>query len=167
MPDKTVVGVFTSRPKAEEAVEELRKEGFTENEISIVAKDEGKGREGRGQGNRSGEGAMTGANVGDGTAWGGALGAGAGLLASAGALAIPGIGPILAAGPLAATLSGAVTGGIAGGLLDWGIPEERGRHFEQRVKRGDVLCAIRTSEGKTDKAKEIMKRKGAQEVETH
>lgn len=166
MPDKTVVGIFKSRPRAEEAVEELRKKGFTENEISIVAKDEGQGRQGEGRGRRDREG-LTAANVGDGTAWGGALGAGAGLLASAGALAIPGIGPVLAAGPLAATLSGAVTGGIAGGLLDWGIPEERGRQFEERVKRGDVLTAIRTSEQKADEAREILQRKGAEEVEVH
>ena len=58
-------------------------------------------------------------NLAEGTYTGGALGGIAGLLAGVGALLIPGIGPIVAAGPIAATLTGVVGGGLAGGLIDW------------------------------------------------
>ena len=49
---KTVVGVFSSEKQAESAVNEMRNSGFTEEEISIVAKDDrkkGKDREREGQ----------------------------------------------------------------------------------------------------------------------
>jgi len=122
--DRTVVATFDSADRAEKAVDKLREDGFRENEISIVARDE------RRKGDRDSRSydplsdvTATGLAVDDsrvtgGATTGAAIGAGAGLLASAGALAIPGIGPILAAGPLAATLSGAATGGLARRMLE-------------------------------------------------
>ncbi|HHY47360.1 MAG TPA: hypothetical protein GX506_08710, partial [Firmicutes bacterium] len=94
-------------------------------------------------------------------------GGAAGLLAGLGALAIPGIGPIVAAGPLAATLSGAVTGGLVGGLVDLGIPDERGRYYEERVKQGGVLTAVKTDARKADEAARILRESGATDVEMH
>ena len=44
--------------------------------------------------------------------------------------------PIVAAGPISGILAGAASGGIAGGLLDWGIPEEESRQIESEVKQG-------------------------------
>ena len=38
----TVIGVFNQTEAAEKAVKALRDKGFTENEISIIAKDQGK-----------------------------------------------------------------------------------------------------------------------------
>ncbi len=160
MPHKSVVGLFQSKEQAEKAANDLRNKGFTENEISVVAKDDN--QQGREEGNR-----YTNQRVGDGTAMGAGIGGAAGLLASAGALAIPGIGPILAIGPLAATLTGAVGGGIAGGLVDFGIPEERGRHYEEQVKQGRILAAIKTSDNKVEEAARILRQNGAQDVETH
>ena len=158
----TVIGTFSSREQAEQAVRALRDKGFTEDEISVIAK----------RGDKQGDvevggamGAMGGA--GEGTAWGGVLGGAAGLLAGVGALAIPGIGPIVAAGPLAATLSGAVTGGVAGGLLDLGIPEERGRYYEEEVKKGRFLAVIDTEADMVEDAARIMRDSGAADVESH
>ena len=51
------------------------------------------------------------------------------------ALLTPGVGPI-AAGPWL-LLTGVAGGGLVGSLVDFGIPEERGRHYEERVK--DIL----------------------------
>jgi uncharacterized membrane protein len=73
----------------------------------------------------------------------------------------------MAAGPIAGMLSGAATGGIAGGLIDWGIPEERGRHYEERVRQGKILAAVRTDDRKVQEAAEILRRNGARDVETH
>lgn len=130
-----IVGVFESRDRAREAIEALQDEGFSEEDLSIVARQE--------EGQDSSD--MT-EDITQGAAWGGGLGALGGLLAGVGAIAIPGIGPILAAGPLAAGLSGAVAGGIAGGLIDLGIPEEAGQQFEEDVKQGRLLAIVETDD---------------------
>lgn len=161
----TVIGVFRDVNAAEDAVKALRNKGFGDNEISIIAKDDQKGTTGN-QDMEAGDEFVT-DSVGDGTAWGGALGGVAGLLAGMGALAIPGIGPIIAAGPLAGVLSGAVTGGVAGGLIDLGIPEERGRQYEEDLKQGGVLAVIETSEDKVNDASSILRQNGAKDVEAH
>jgi len=63
-------------------------------------------------------------------------------------------------------LSGAATGGVAGGLIDWGIPEEQGRKYEEEVKNGKILAAVRTHETKVDSAAEIFRQNGARDVNT-
>lgn len=177
----TIVGVFSSHDQAEKAVRSLRDEGFTKNDISIAAKDEGQGSgnrnqgdQGQGGGNENGFGFEAGGDMGmstdsvtDGTTWGGALGGLAGLLAGVGALAIPGIGPIVAAGPLAAALSGAVAGGVAGGLIDMGIPEQEGRRYENELKQGNALAIIKADGDKAQKAESILQQSGANEVKVY
>lgn len=160
---KTVVGVFTSHDQAEQAVAEMRKSGFDTNEISIVAKGQQKAKN-----NGDAEGDTTlGMGISDGTTTGGVLGGLAGLAMGAGALAIPGLGPIIAAGPIAGMLSGAATGGVAGGLLDMGLPEERGQHYENEVKSGNILAAVKANDEKVQKAADIFRSYGAKDVETH
>lgn len=161
----TTVGVFSSRQEAEQAVETLHEEGFTEDEISLVARDDGDEQSGAGSGGQMAGDGMD--DITDGAAWGGGLGAVGGLMAGAGALAIPGIGPILAIGPLASALTGAVAGGIGGGLIDMGIPEDRGRQFEDEVKQGRVLCIVESDGNRTNDAARIMREAGADSVETH
>ena len=168
---KTVVGVFKSESEAERAVGSLRENGFRDQEISIVAKDD-KGREGsrggRTQGGRGGQGGgMQEDGISDGLASGAAWGGLAGLALGAGALAIPGLGPIVAAGPIAAALTGAATGGLAGGLIDWGIPEESGRQLQEEVRRGNILALLQCSEDKVDRAANILRENGARNVESH
>ncbi len=162
---KTVAGVFTTTASAEVCINSMRERGFGDNEISLVAKDERQGNE------TSGEGETTmgydDQNVGDGTATGGILGGVAGLLAGVGALVVPGLGPIIAAGPIAGVLTGAVTGGVAGGLIDYGIPEQQGEYYESRVKEGDVLVLISTSDEKADEAESLLNEYGAENVEAH
>lgn len=155
MAKTSVVGVFEEREQAEKALEALKREGFRETDISVV------GRRGEGRQGQDG-----GAQVGTGTAWGAGIGATAGLLATAGALVIPGIGPLVALGPLATALGGAATGGVAGALVDWGIPENRGRELEQRVKEGRYLAVVE-ADGKAEQAREVLRRQGAREVEKY
>ncbi|MBE3573957.1 MAG: hypothetical protein IMW99_00635 [Firmicutes bacterium] len=149
----TVVGLFARRQDAEFAVQELRNQGFGDD-ISVVAKDDKK------EGAKDG-----GVNLTTGATTGGVLGGAAGLLAGVGALAIPGIGPVIAMGPIAAGLTGAVAGGLAGSLVDLGIPQQRGRFFEEQVRQGRILAAVKTDSSKAQKAADILRSKGAQDVE--
>lgn len=159
---QTIVGLFHSRQQAREAVRELKNRGFSEDEISLVAREEDD------ENRESSQMSYDNQNLADGTATGGAIGGLTGLLAGAGALLIPGIGPIIAAGPLAGALTGIVTGGIAGGLIDYGIPEEHGRHYEQELGRGKVMVAVTAeSENESDKAASVFRSGGAYDVKIH
>ncbi|MEW5865525.1 MAG: general stress protein [Bacillota bacterium] len=160
----SVIGTFDSRDQAERAVDELKKKGFSEDKVSVVAREE------RVRGGERGEGGLTMARGDDltgGTLTGGAIGAATGLLAGLGALAIPGIGPIVAAGPIAAGLTGAVTGGIVGGLVDLGIPEERSRYYEGKVKEGKILVAVKADDNSVSKAKDVLAKYAARDIEVH
>lgn len=165
MPNKKVVGVFREEGQAEEAVNKLREEGF-DQEISILAKE---GAQGGGEGGGGGEGdiRMENDQVSDGATTGGVLGGLTGLAVGAGALVIPGLGPLIAAGPIAGLLSGAATGGVAGALVDWGIPEAESRQYEEDVKQGKVLVSVECDEEKAKSAKETLKEKGSDDVKVH
>jgi hypothetical protein len=65
-------------------------------------------------------------------------------------------------------LSGAVAGGVAGGLIDLGIPEDRGRYYEGEVKRGKILAVIESDDdNKLEDAVDVLEEYGANDVETH
>lgn len=154
---KVVVGVFHDRTRAEQALQSLKEDGL-EQDISLVARDEG--QEGSGE-------ALGGQDLSEGTFAGGTLGGIAGLLAGMGALLIPGIGPVVAAGPIAAALTGVVTGGIAGGLIDLGLPEERGEYFEEQVRQGGILVSMKAEDDRVEEAASVLRRHGASDVEVH
>ncbi len=116
-----------------------------------------------------------GQNIAQGTMTGGTigglvgLGLGTGVLGALGAAAllIPGVGPIVAMGPLAAALGGAVTGGIAGALVDYGIPKENSDYYENKIKEGNSVLVLKTHQQKTNEVVNIMKNYGAREVRVH
>mgnify|MGYP000899669332 FL=1 len=156
-----VIGTYADRFQAERAIDELKQIGFSDQEVSLIAKEEKARAE---DGENAGEDSM---GISGGVMTGGAIGGMAGLLAGAGLLAIPGIGPIVALGPLAATLGGAATGGVAGGLVDLGIPQERGSYYENEVKSGRFLAVVQTDEERASQAADSMRKTGANDVEVH
>ena len=159
-----VIGTFSMRDNAERALHELKKKGFGDEKVSIVAKGD------RGQAAGRGEGGMT-MSRGEGmpteTVSGGAIGGTAGVLAGLGALAIPGIGPIVAIGPIAAGLTGAVAGGLVGSLVDLGIPEDRSKFYEGKVKEGNVLAVTKANDDQVNEVKDIYSKFGASDIEIH
>lgn len=152
-----IIGVFGSRSNAENAVNALRQQGFTTEEINIISK----------QGKNKGNDTDSEDDILDGTLTGSTLGGIGGLLLGAGALAIPGIGPIIAAGPIAGAISGAIAGGITGGLIDWGIPANESQHYEQEVVQGSILALVRTDAAKVNSVAQILRQNGAKEVKNH
>ena len=169
MAGRSVAGVFSARAQAENAVQQLESSGFSDENVSLVGRDESGGRStqnarqpSRQAKDQSGTN-MSAQQLGNGSAWGAGLGAGAGIMASMGALAIPGIGPLIAMGPLAATLGGAAAGGLAGGLVDLGIPEQAGKEYENDVKTGKFLAVVHDADD-VGRAESMLRDLGAQKV---
>ena len=78
------------------------------------------------------------------------------------------MGPFIAAGALATTLGGAAigagVGAIAGALIGMGIPEEEARYYEEEVRGGRTLVAVR-ADGRLDEADGILHDHGAYDVQ--
>ena len=155
----TVVGLFHNQADAERAIQRLKQDGFSENQIGVAIKDRQQQEELiEGTGTKAAEGAATGAMG------GGVLGGVIGLLAGVGALAIPGIGPIIAGGTLASTLAGAGIGAAAGGLLGalvgMGVPEEDAAHFDKGFRAGGTLVTVAAG-SRDEEARNCMYENGA------
>jgi len=159
--EKRVIGYFNDNRQVEQAANELKDKGF--NEISILGNDSRGNKEGKGSGDNGG---MT-QNLSNGTMTGGAIGGLAGLALGAGALFIPGIGPLVAIGPLAAALGGAATGGVAGALVDYGIPKERSDFYETKIKEGNTVMILKAGEDKIESVATILRNHGAKDVRVH
>jgi len=157
----TVVGVFEDRLKAREAIEELKRVGFRDNELSVAARD----TEGWAEKYRTEKGTQ----MEEGAAIGAAAGAGVGALMSLAITfgVIPVIGPILAAGPIAAALISAAgtaaAGGLIGGLVGMGIPEEEAQYYEEEFKAGRTLVTVQ-ADGRYTEAAAILRRHGAYDM---
>lgn len=145
---KIVTAVFPDRESAERAYAAAAGRGYGENDISLIMSEEtrdkhfqkGDERIELEHGNKAGKGAATGAGI------GGTLGAAAGAIAAIGySLVIPGLG-LIVAGPLAAGLAGAgagaAAGGLIGGLVGAGVPEDKVKVYEERIKKGDILVGV-------------------------
>jgi hypothetical protein len=164
MSKKSVFCIATTRYQADEIVEALKCENFSNNDISVLFPDKETTRDFAHEKNtKAPEGIATGAGT------GGVVGGALGWLAGIGALAIPGVGPFIAAGPILAALSGAAVGatvgGIAGGLIGLGIPELEAKRYEGKVKEGNILLSVHTEDSDEIKtAERIFKEAGAEDI---
>lgn len=129
-----VVGVFETHAQAQQAIAELRRAGFHEDQIAVIARDEsGKVQAARttDKGSKAAEGAGVGV----------AAGAGVGALYALGiaTLGLPAIGPVLVGGGLlasvlASAVTGAVAAGIVGALIGLGVPEEEAKFYQHHSR---------------------------------
>jgi len=165
MPNRnTAIAVFDDRARAQRAIDQLKRAGFTEKEIGVTARDaDGDGQlvEAKKGGTHAKEGAITGvtAGAGVGALWG--LGILAGVL--------PAIGPAIAGGTLVAILSsaaaGAATAGVAGALIGLGIPEEEAKYYESEFRAGRIVVTVR-ADGRLAEANEILEENGGYDMQT-
>jgi len=160
----TVVGIYSSRDAVGDAIDSLVNSGFQSSNMSVVLPGSpGSKTIGTEEATKAPEGIE--ASTGSGAVLGGTLG----LLAGIGALAVLGVGSIIAAGPVLSALSvvgiGGVVGGVAGALVGMGIPAHEAKHYEGRVQKGGILLSAHcdTSE-EIERAMEIMKRTGAEDI---
>jgi len=163
---KSVFGIATTQGNAEQIVRQLQGQGFATSEISVLMPDTAGTRDvGHVKATKAPEGATTGGVA------GGVTGGVLGLLAGVGALAIPGLGPFIAAGPIMAALSGAAiggtTGGAVGGLVGLGIPEIEAKRYDEKLRKGNYLVTVHADESNdVDRAKDIFKTAGAEDIST-
>jgi uncharacterized protein YcfJ len=157
------VGVFKNRHSLEDLLRSLKDSNFDMGKVSLIARNiddvEGAQEVTEQHGNEAKEGAAAGATTGT------VLGGLGGFLVGVGLLAVPGVGPILAAGAeisaLASTLAGAgigaAAGGIIGALVGLGIPEEKAKVYNARVKAGDYLVMITGSKDEINRVESMMR----------
>jgi hypothetical protein len=163
---KTVVaGLFDELRNAQASVEELTENGFSRDDISILANevlddDTNPPPDGIYPESSDVESVsdVTLIDAGKGAAVGGT----AGFLLGLASLMIPGIGPIMAAGPIVAALSGAclgaAVGGIVGALAEMGISHEHATYYAEGMRRGGTVVTVKTDEALADTAVNIMRR---------
>jgi hypothetical protein len=148
---EVAVCVFYDPEAARAAMAALQGAGYAGDDISMLTPDKEADK-----GHKAREGARTGAIA------GGLFGGLAGWLVGLGSLAIPGVGPFVAAGALATALGGAALGAglgaVAGALVGMGVPEREAKYYEDEVRKGRSLVAVRGK--RTDEADGIMHRFG-------
>lgn len=146
----TIVGVFETQREAQQAIAELRRAGYTEDQIGVISQqtDEPVARD---SGTRAEEGAAAGL----------ATGAGLGALWGLGILSnvIPGIGPAIFGGTLGVILSSAAAGaaavGLGGALAGMGIPDDDADYYDQEFRKGRTIVTIHGSPDGS-RAREVM-----------
>ena len=136
-----VTGLFRDRDSAERAYQSVSDRGYGRDDVNVVMSDETRRRHFTGPETRD---SVFGTKAAEGAGIGGAIAA---AIAAVGTtIALPGLGLVIA-GPLAAALAGAgagaATGGIIGALIGWGIPEERVRVYDEGIREGGILMAVR------------------------
>ncbi len=158
----TAIAIFDDRTQAQQAIDQLKRAGFTEKQIGVTARGDEDGDTGIGDGRKdthAKEGAIAGV----------AAGAGVGALWGLGILAgvLPGIGTAIAGGTLAAILSsaaaGAATAGLAGALIGLGIPEDEANYYDQEFRAGRVLVTVDAG-GRLQEAQSILMRNGGYDM---
>jgi len=159
----TVVGVFEDKRHADQAVADLKKAGFGDNQIGVAI------RHSEEFGNTTTADDDT--EAGTGAVAGALAGLGLGTLAGLGVLSgmIPVIGPAIAAGTLGVILSNAAAGagiaGLVGALIGAGIPEHEATYYQGEFEAGRTIVTVQ-ADGRAEEASTILRRHGAYDMST-
>ncbi len=162
-----VTALFQDRDAAERAYRKAIELGYQDDEINVLLSEETRQRYFSGEHssrsdftNKAAESTEDTSNVADelgGPAGGTAATVAPALAALGTLLLVPGLG-ILAAGPIAVALTAAgavgVTGGLVGALTNWGIPKKRVERYDERIRNGGILLAVKA---RNDKDSETLK----------
>ena len=169
MAERSVVGIYDTMARAEEAVHMLDQAGFPVKHVSIVTQNLASDKTMHGY-------IMPGDDL---TARGAATGAWMGgllsVLIGVAFLWVPGFGPLLVVGRLAAlllagvegTLMGAATGSLLGALVSWGIAEEHILDYEQQVQGGKHLVIAYGTTAEVAQAHAILQGTAAGALHVH
>ncbi len=167
-----VIGVYDHEDQATKVVEQLVRQDFPPDRLSLLHKNGGLGDDMLGIAYSNGEQRIK--------AWGeqGALWGGLwGLLAGAtGMFVIPGFGGLLAAGPIVEALGGAIAGSVLGGgtlagaaaltqlgsaLHATGIPEQELKEIHDHIEAGKVVVILHCAPQEKEDCVNLLKQQGA------
>lgn len=144
---RMVTGLFSDGDSAERAYQACVERGYEIGEVNVVMSEDTRQRFSTDDSEVTTQLAQKKAEGGEfGGPQGGRVEILVTILAAVGAaLAVPALGFVVA-GPIAAALAGAGAAGLAAGLIgtlgDWGIPEERVRHYEAGIRDGGILMMV-------------------------
>ena len=175
---RTISRMYDNYSDASAVVTRLEGAGISHDNISVIANEEAHGRHTSsltGTSSAPGTPTVTGNHPADpadpadtdgsagakrGAVAGTVVGGAAALLAGIGALAIPGIGPLVAAGWLVTTLTGAgvgaAGGGLLGGLTGAGVSHEEAETYNEGVRRGGTVVAVRAEDADAARVESLM-----------
>lgn len=164
---KTIVGLFDDRAQAQTAASQLEAAGIAHNDISFLANNDN-----RAYGDIPADAGHTDTFVHHtlkDAEWGAGIGGVLGMLAGASLFVIPGFGWIAGAGWLAGLLGGATLGGVVGGLVGAlvhvGVPETDAAYYNEGVRRGGSLLAVRADDVQASRVAQILDAAGAVDIE--
>jgi len=159
MSKRSVFGIAPSRGRADRLLHDLKEADFANTDISVLFLDP------------SGSDQRNPANVASASAGvssarsSGAIRGVVAWIHGVRSLDIPGVEPLIAAGLVAAALSGATVGGVAGGLIDFGLPASEAGRYETRIKDGQFLISVHSENPeKSDQARAIFTSSGAEDI---
>jgi hypothetical protein len=164
MKNTAVFGIFSNRLQVEEAINQLRLDGFRQADISVLYPDNSGTKDfAHEKSTKAPEGAAAG--IGIGAIAGGALG----WLAGVGAFSVPELAPFAAAGPIVGAMAGAgamgTIAGVAGALVGLSEPEYEARRYQGRIKDGGMLLSVHCdNEDWVKRAKAILKISGGHDI---
>jgi uncharacterized protein (TIGR02271 family) len=140
---KTVVGLFENLGRAQTVMQDLARENFDRDRISLLAP--APQAQGRGKAAKAG---ATGV---------------ASPAAGLGTINLPDIGPVLGSGPIVTRLSGSgqSAGGLMGTLGAMGVPMDDARGYTESLRLGRAMIIVSANDDRAEDAAMIMSRGGA------
>ncbi|HEY2466501.1 MAG TPA: general stress protein [Terracidiphilus sp.] len=163
----SVVAVFSKHSTAENAIKQLKDDGFDVKKLAVIGRDY-----------QSEEDVVGFYNTGDrmkywgrwGAFWGGLWG----LLLGAAFLIVPGVGPVVAAGSIVASIISALEGAIVvgglsalgAGLYSLGIPKNSVVTYEMSIKAGKFVLVAHGTAAEVAKARDLLKTSGAEQIDS-
>jgi len=169
---KTIVGLFDDYSHAQKAMTALEGAGVPHNDMSLVANNEGE----RYASNTASESTastsapyVSGGAIGHDAIVGAEIGGIAGAAIGLFGLAIPGLGWIATAGWLGGMLlgagTGAVIGGLTGALTHAGVPQEDASYYNEGVRQGGTLLAVKAEDSLATRVAGILDENGAVNID--
>ncbi|HEU5422953.1 MAG TPA: hypothetical protein VFU72_05390 [Nitrolancea sp.] len=159
--DRTVVAVFDRHAGVERAIEALRAAGYTNQEITLVARNTVAGQEIPNI--AASEEAVKQSGIG--AAIGGVSGTALAFLGAGTALAIPGIGPVLLA--LGGLAVGAGAGAWIGSILGLEVPDDVARRYSDLANQGHLILFVRPFKGQHDQVEQLLRQAGSNDVQSY
>lgn len=156
MHDQCIIAEFENTQTARLGLQVLAKAGYGEDQLSFVSRSDDAELEEITKLAEDAPGKGAGASAGIGALLGGAF--------TAPLAASTLVGPFILVGPLVGVGLGAALGGMLGGAQRWGVDEEAGATYEEKVHAGHVLVIVTGSDNELREAEASLKTTGPLEI---